>query len=110
MRKFVIATSIALVAGNLAFAQQTQQTGVVGPSGDDVYSLEVTGADGATYNCRPDVIDVDGVPSRPCVQTGNTPAFQGSLAAGGGAALGALVFIALVSGSDGSPSTTTTTN
>ncbi|MGP6086198.1 hypothetical protein [Antarctobacter jejuensis] len=37
-----------------ASAQQTTQAEILGPSGDPVYSVQILGADGVTYDCRPE--------------------------------------------------------
>ncbi|MEL7098628.1 MAG: hypothetical protein AAGM84_07355 [Pseudomonadota bacterium] len=105
------AVAVTMVANNLHAQGTTQQAGVVGASGEQTYSLQVTGADGLTYNCRPEIRDVNGTPTRFCRRVGsagralqfgslNAPAVAGALAAGA---------IALSIVSDGSTGTTTTT-
>lgn len=115
MTRFIFAlgaTALAItVAANNATAQSvTQQAGVVGASGQEVYTLQVTGADGVTYNCRPDIQNVNGTPTRFCQRTpGAVQTLQyGSLTQPVGAAALGLAAVALIISGDGSSSTTTT--
>jgi hypothetical protein len=101
------AMAFALSAG-VATAQETTQTGVLGASGDPVYSLQVQGANGVIYNCMPEVQVVDGVRARRCVASGEgtlRDAGQGLTEAG--PAIGALLVVLVAIGSGGGGSSTT---
>lgn len=114
MKMFVILASIGIVSANALFAQQTQQTSVVGTSGDATYSVQVTGSDGVTYNCLPTLRVQGGVQYRTCVKAGAAAVSNGALVGGtlGGAGVGGAVLFALVvalaAGDDGAAATTTT--
>ncbi|MEP1964033.1 hypothetical protein [Tateyamaria sp.] len=102
------AVAVSLLASPLA-AQETSQAAVVGNSGDAVYSLQVTGANGATYNCLPNTQNVNGQVVRRCQRIGASGGqiLQGSLVAPAAGAIAALAVLVLV-GTGGSSSTTTT--
>ena len=64
----ILATVAATIAlSGAAFAQTTSQAAVLGASDDAVYSLQVQGANGVVYNCKPDPVTVDGNTARVCV-------------------------------------------
>jgi len=69
-----IATAIATLAITFPLAASAQSVttsqGVVGQSGEEVYSDSVRGADGLLYNCRPGIVTQNGVPARLCQRTG----------------------------------------
>ncbi len=105
-----ITAAVAFSAGAVA-AQETTQTGVIGESGNATFSVQVQGANGNVYNCRPEIETIDGVRARRCVLAGGGGGLAGAgagLTGGVGAGLGALVLVAIAAGSDGSSSTTTT--
>ncbi|MDA7424412.1 hypothetical protein [Thalassococcus lentus] len=105
MKTSLYATALAVSLSNAANAQAvTTQEEVGGSTGDAVYSVRVVGADGVEYNCRPELEQRDGVPTRLCRRhggsvTGNS--MQGSLSTGGliGGLL-AVVALAATSGTD----------
>lgn len=101
------AVAVSLMAAPLA-AQETTQASVNGPSGDPTYSVQITGANGEIYNCRPDIQTVAGQLVRRCQRLSgvvNGQLLGGSLSTGGALAAGA-VLVLLAAGS----SSTTTTN
>ena len=108
MKRLILAVAaMSLLAAPLA-AQETTQASVNGPSGDPTYSVQITGANGETYNCRPDIQTVNGQLVRRCQRLNgvvNGQLLGGSLTTGGALAAGA-VLILLAAGS----SSTTTTN
>lgn len=116
MRIRLFAATLLLVSGQMALAQQTTQVGGVTPSGDPVFSEQVTGANGLTYNCRPEITtSAGGVPARVCRQVSGTGTGTGTEGFGnltpdaGIAAVGALVLVGALAGGGGG-STTTSTN
>ncbi len=88
-----------LIAG-AASAQSTTQQSVLGQSGQDIYTLEIQGTNGVVFNCKPEIISANGVPSRECVRPSGSILGNGSVAAGAAAAGIALVIIALMANSD----------
>jgi hypothetical protein len=114
--KTIVRMGLALaMMGTSVQAQATSQASENGPSGVDVYSVQVTGADGSIYNCRPDIVDVEGVPTRFCRRSSVTGATDGTLFSGGlgggvGAGIGVAVIAIALIGGDGSTSTTTSTS
>lgn len=113
MKAFVILASVGIVSANALFAQQAQQTSVVGQSGDSVYTVQVAASDGVTYNCQPDIPIENGVRYRTCVRADGAVAGNGALTGGtlSGAGVGGAVVVALVvaaiAGNDGTTATTT---
>lgn len=111
--KRIITTAMALALGaGIAQAQDTTQTGVLGQSGDPVYSLQVQGANGVIYNCIPEVKVIDGVRARECIpadRAGLFDAGEGLTDAAAPIAAGVLAIVAIAGGSDGTAATTTTT-
>ena len=105
-----VAATIALTGA--AFAQTTTQEAVLGASDDAVYSLQVQGANGVVYNCKPNPVTVDGNTARVCVRADGAGHFAAGAGLGGGAAAAgaALVLVAIAAGSSSSSTTTTTTN
>lgn len=110
MKLFATVTAAAMALSGAAFAQTTTQAAVLGASDDPVYSLQVQGANGIIYNCKPQPVTVDGNVARVCVRADGAGLFEAGsgLGAGAAAAGAAIVLIAIASGS--SSSTTTTTN
>lgn len=111
MKRLITATATAIALSGAAFAQTTTQAGVLGASDDAVYALQVQGANGVVYNCKPDPVTVDGNVARVCVRADGAGLFEAGagLGAGAAAAGAAIVLIAIAAGSSSS-STTTTTN
>ncbi|WP_299141038.1 hypothetical protein [uncultured Tateyamaria sp.] len=108
MKRMLQAVAVMSVIGAPLAAQETTQQTVVGASGDPVYSVQVTGVNGETYNCRPDIQTVNGQLVRRCQRLNvvNGQLLGGSLATTGAIAAAAIVLVALAS--DGGSSTTTT--
>lgn len=110
MKMFAAVTAATVALTGAAFAQTTTQAGVLGASDDAVYSLQVQGANGVIYNCKPDPVTVDGQVARVCVQAGGAGVLDQGLAGNAAAGLGAVALIALAAGGSSSTTTTTTTN
>ena len=109
MKLFVTVTAATIALAGAAFAQTTTQVAVLGASDDAVYSLQIQGANGVTYNCKPELVQVDENIGRFCVNANGGGLFEAGAGLGAWAAAGAaLVLLAVASGS--SSSTTTTTN
>lgn len=110
MKLFATVTAATIALAGAAFAQTTTQAGVLGASGDAVYSLQVQGANGVIYNCKPNPVVVDGQTARVCVRADGGGLFEAGsgLGAGAAAAGAAVVLIAIAAG--GSSSSTTTTD
>jgi len=106
-RMLQTAAAVSLIGAPLAAQETTQQT-VVGASGDPVYSVQVSGVNGETYNCRPDIQTVNGQLVRRCQRLNvvNGQLLGGSLTTTDAIAAAAFVFVALAA--DGGSSTTTT--
>ncbi|MDG1470077.1 MAG: hypothetical protein P8Q26_00735 [Ascidiaceihabitans sp.] len=113
MKTFVILAAIGIVSANALFAQDTQQSSVIGASGDTVYSVQVSGSDGVTYNCLPNLRVENGIRYRDCIRDGAALAGNGTLLGGtlsGSSAAGAIVVALVVAaafGDDGTVATTT---
>ena len=100
------AMALSLLAAPVA-AQETTQQSVIGASGDPIYSVQIAGANGATYNCRPDIQTVGGRLVRQCRRlngVANGQLLGGTLAAPGALAAGAVLVLLAAS------SSSTTTN
>ncbi|MAM00292.1 MAG: hypothetical protein CL583_17775 [Alteromonadaceae bacterium] len=110
MKMFAAVTAATVVLTGAAFAQTTTQTAVLGASDDAVYSLQIQGANGVIYNCKPDPVTVDGQIARECVRAGGSGVLDQGLAANAAAGLGAVALVALAAGGSSSTTTTTTTN
>lgn len=112
MKMFATVTAATIALAGASFAQTTTQAGALGASGDPVYELQVQGANGIIYNCKPEPVVVDGNTARVCVRADDANLFAvGSGIGSGAAAAGAvLVLIGLASGGSSSSTTTTTTN
>ena len=113
MKHAILLAAGVTLAATTGFAQDaaTRQVGGTTASGDATYSVQVTGANGVTYNCLPGITNVNGTPTRTCIRAGSAaPAFGGTLAGGGGAAAAGLIFVAALAGGGDGVSTTTTTN
>ena len=83
----ILATVAATIAlSGAAFAQTTTQAAVLGASDDSVYSLQVQGANGIIYNCKPNPVTVDGNTARVCVRADGAGLFEAGAGLGGGAA------------------------
>lgn len=111
MKMFATITAATIALAGTAFAQVTTQVAVLGASGEAVYSLQVQGANGVIYNCKPELVTMDGNTGRLCVRAdgGGLFAAGAGLGTGAAAAGAALVLLAVASGSS-STTTTTTTN
>ncbi|MDF3383548.1 MULTISPECIES: hypothetical protein [unclassified Sulfitobacter] len=109
----ILATVAATIAlSGAAFAQTTSQAAVLGASDDAVYSLQVQGANGVVYNCKPDPVTVDGNTARVCVPAAADGAglFAAGAGLGGGAAAAGAALVLVAVAASGSSSSTTTTN
>lgn len=99
-RVFALCVALAGASPSVLFAQTTNESGILGPSGDPVYPLAVQGADGVVYHCKQDTITRNGRVERPCrrkgasLQSGDA---LGAPAVFGG--LGALLLLGLAAGS-----------
>ncbi len=109
MNRFLSLVAVGLLTAGAATAQVTTQAAVLGNSGDATYSLQIRGANNIVYNCKPDIVSVDGVRARQCVAAGEGGLFGAGngIATGVAAGVAALVLVAVVSNDS---STTTTTN
>jgi len=86
----------------------TTQQGIVGQSGQQVFSQQVRGADGNLYNCRPNVENVNGVPTRFCRRVSGGTITTGGGVSGNAALFGLVglgVVAALIGGDDSSSGT-----
>ncbi|MDF3384598.1 MULTISPECIES: hypothetical protein [unclassified Sulfitobacter] len=113
MKMFAAVTAATIAFTGAAFAQEptTTQVGEPIPSGESIYEVQVTGANGAVYNCKPTVITIDGgLPARECVRAGGAGVLDQGLTGNAAAGLGAVALIALAAGGSSSTTTTTTTN
>ncbi|MEO1777611.1 MAG: hypothetical protein AAFU63_02345 [Pseudomonadota bacterium] len=117
-RMKVATTALAVMMAPVAQAQTvaTTQASVGGATGDATYSVRLIGADGVSYNCRPDTTTVNGAVARLCRRAtagggtagGDAALTGGTVTAGAGIAAG-IVVVALVAGSDDSATSSTTT-
>jgi hypothetical protein len=112
MKSILSLTAATVLCATAAFAQ-TATTGtqsVNGASGDAVYSLEVVGTNGVTYNCQPDIVTIDGVSARQCVRAGagGGNLFEGGLTAGVAAGVVGVILVAAVIADDDDAATSTT--
>lgn len=109
MKMFATVTAAAIALAGASFAQTTTQKQVLGATTDPVYSLQVQGANGVIYNCKPQPVVVDGNTARVCIRADDAGLFAEGAGINEGAAIagGMLVLLALASGSS---SSTTTTN
>lgn len=109
MKMFATVTAAAIALAGASFAQTTTQAAVLGASDDAVYSLQVRGANGIVYNCKPNPVTVDGNTARVCVRADGAGLFEAGAGIGAGAAAAgaAIVLIALASSSSSSATTTT---
>lgn len=64
--KLAVATVVAVLPMIVVAQGVTTSEGVEGPSGDNVFSQSVRGADGLLYNCQPNIVSRNGVPTRLC--------------------------------------------
>tara|TARA_R110002049_G_scaffold23545_10_gene83687 strand:- start:73645 stop:73989 length:345 start_codon:yes stop_codon:yes gene_type:complete len=105
----VTAAAAVMLAG-AATAQTTTQAGVLGNSGDAVYSLQVQGANGVVYNCKPELVQINGLTARRCIDPNAGGLTNAGAGLGNGAVIGAaaLVIVAIAAGSDGTSTTTST--
>ncbi|WP_299369881.1 hypothetical protein [uncultured Tateyamaria sp.] len=108
MKRMLCAAVAATLMGAPLAAQETTQQTVLGASGDSVYSVRVVGANGESYNCRPNIETVGGQLVRRCQRLNvvNGQLLGGSLTTGAAVAGAAIVLLALAADN----STTTTTN
>lgn len=74
-----------------ASAQTVSQSQVVGDTGSGAYPVTIVGSNGLTYNCRRDLVVVDGKRVRYCVAVRGT-----GLAPGAGAGVAAAVALGLI--------------
>jgi len=111
MKMFATVTAAAIALAGASYAQTTTQAAVLGASGDPVYELQVQGADGVIYNCKPQPVVVDGNTARVCVRADGAGLFAAGAGLSGGAlAAGTVLVLAAAAASGSSSSTTTTTN
>lgn len=115
MKRLSFAAVTAGLVATAASAQQTTQQSVVGASGDAVYSVQVVGANGLTYNCLPTLDTVAGQLVRRCLQVnaaGVTPTPNGGLLGGtlGTVPIAAVAAVALIAVVAADGSSTSTTN
>lgn len=112
MKMFATVTAAAIALAGASFAQTTTQAAVLGASGDAEYELQVQGANGVIYNCKPQPVTVDGETARVCVRADGAGLFAAGAGIGNGAAAaGALVvLVALAANSSSSTTTTSTTD
>ncbi|MFG6560944.1 MULTISPECIES: hypothetical protein [unclassified Sulfitobacter] len=108
----ILATVAATIAlSGAAFAQTTSQAAVLGASDDPVYSLQVQGANGVIYNCKPNPVMVDGNTARVCKPAAaGAGLFAAGAGLGGGAAAAGAALVLVAVAAAGSSSSTTTTN
>lgn len=76
-----------------AIAQTTTAEVVGGPSGNAAYPIEVIGANGVQYFCRPNGVASNGASVYACIRPG---AASAGLALGNGAVAGAGIAVAIV--------------
>ncbi|MEO0400862.1 MAG: hypothetical protein AAF214_00645 [Pseudomonadota bacterium] len=112
MRKTIQSAVVCAVTGLPVAAQDTTQQSVVGASGNPIYSVQVVGQNGVTYNCLPDLQRIESQLVRRCQRlnaAGGTSngLLGGSLSTGLAAGAVAFVLVAVAAGSDGSTATTT---
>ena len=112
MKSILSLTAATMLFATSAFAVTiaTETQSVGGATGLADYSLEVIGANGLTYACRPDIVTIDGVTARQCVrpEAAGGDLFEGGLTASvGGAILGVVLLAALISNDDATATTTT---
>ncbi len=108
MNRFLTLIAAGLITSGAAAAQTTSQEAVLGQSGDATYSLQIRGANNVVYNCKPDVVSVDGVRARQCVKAGQGGLFENGNGLTVGAGVAAIVIVAVLAGNDSSTTTTTT--
>ena len=99
--------------GVAALAQPTQ-IAEIGRSDDRVYSVQISADDGRTYNCKPEIKNIGGVPVRACLRNGGAvgSVFDAGTSAGIGLAptiAGGVVLLGVVA-NDSSSGTSTTTS
>lgn len=106
MKTSIYATAIAMSLSAAAHAQGvTTEAQVGGATGDQTYSLRVIGANGITYNCRPDLVEQAGQQVRLCRRAGvagttiGSTVQNGGFGATGGVIAGVLGLLAIASAS-----------
>ncbi|WP_421907414.1 hypothetical protein [Mameliella sp.] len=77
MKQILLATGLCVGLLQPALAQTTTEARVIGPSGLPVYSVQVLGTNGITYNCRPDTEERDGQVLRYCRRVKDTMVADG---------------------------------
>ncbi len=107
MKIYAALAAATIALSGAAFAQTTSQAAVLGASDDAVYSLQVQGANGVIYNCKPSLVTVDGNTARVCLRADGAGLFEAGAGIGGAAAAGAVLVLLVVAA--GSSSSTTTT-
>ena len=85
MKMFATVTAATIALAGASFAQTTTQAGALGASGDPVYELQVQGANGIIYNCKPEPVVVDGNTARVCVRADDANLFAVGSGIGSGA-------------------------
>ncbi|MFD2739290.1 hypothetical protein ACFSUD_06915 [Sulfitobacter aestuarii] len=114
MKMMMTAIAAVALSAGVASAQTTTQEAVLGTSDDPVYSVQVQGANGVIYNCKPEIVVVDGVRARPCLAAGGNAglfaAGAGVTGAGAAAAAGVLALVALAASDDDDSTSTSTTD
>ncbi|MBV7393125.1 hypothetical protein [Mameliella sediminis] len=102
MKTFI--ASVALLAGLAqgAQAQSTTEARVLGPSGVPVYTVQVLGQDGVTYNCRPETEQRDGQEIRYCRRVAGGGVVSGDpFPIGAGAVIAGVIALIAVSSASG---------
>lgn len=111
--KSIFLTTIVAFSASGALAQTTQKA-VLGTSSDPVYSVQVEGANGVLYNCKPDLVqDADGRSARECVRASErtgTLFESGTGITNAGPAIALLVVAAAAVGGGGDSTTSSATN
>ncbi len=102
-----ITAALALTAG-AAFAQTTSQHSVIGQSGDADFPLQVQGRNGVTYNCRNEVVVVEGVRARQCIRADGSGLLGAGVGMSAGTAFGIGALVLVAAAGNGNSSTTTT--
>ena len=77
MKHVLLAAGLCAGLAQPALAQATTEARVIGPSGVPVYTVQVLGANGVTYNCRPDTEERDGQVLRFCRRVEGTAVADG---------------------------------
>jgi hypothetical protein len=112
MKNIIAITAALTLSAGAAFAQTTTQQAVLGQSENAAYPVQVQGTNGVIYNCSAQIVSIDGVRARRCIQAGSGGLFDAGtgLATGAAVGAGALVLLALANDDDNNSTTTTGSN